>query len=77
MFSMDRLPSEKRVGIARCLVDGCSIRITARIGVAWPDLVSESDELVALLEAREQAIVGTEANKRGPYRKGATQRDTG
>jgi len=35
MFSMNRLSTEERVRVVRCLVDGCSMRATARIvGVA-------------------------------------------
>lgn len=36
-------------------------------GVA--DRVWEHDEVIALMDAPRQAIIGTDANQRGPYKK--------
>jgi len=41
------------------------IEETMEAGIA--DHVWEVEELVGLLEARENAVIGTDANKRGPY----------
>lgn len=47
-----------------------TLRVTPAMQAGLADHVWELAELVGLLEARELALVGTEANKRGPYRKG-------
>lgn len=49
-----------------------TLRVTPAMEAGLADHVWELDELVGLLEARERAVVGTEANKRGPYRKAET-----
>jgi len=49
-----------------------SLRITPAMAAGITDHVWELEELVALLEAQERAVVGTEKNKRGPYRKQKT-----
>lgn len=46
-----------------------TLRVTPAMEAGLSNLVWELSELVALLEAKERATVGTEANKRGPYRK--------
>lgn len=46
-----------------------SIRVTPAMEAGVSDHIWEIEELVGLLEAKEQAIIGTEANKRGPYQK--------
>jgi len=49
-----------------------SLRVTPAMEAGLADHVWEIEELVGLLEAKELAAVGTEANKRGPYRKPGT-----
>lgn len=48
-----------------------TLRVTPAMQAGLSDHVWELSELVALLEARERAAIGTDANKRGPYRKSA------
>ncbi len=45
-----------------------TLRVTPAMEAGLADHVWELAELVGLLEAREQAIIGTAENKRGPYR---------
>ncbi|HVZ94006.1 MAG TPA: IS1 family transposase [Phycisphaerales bacterium] len=46
-----------------------TLRVTPAMQAGLTDHVWEIEELVGLLEREEAAIVGTDANKRGPYRK--------
>ncbi len=46
-----------------------TLRCTPAMEAELSDHVWEVEELVGLLEAKETAIIGTEENKRGPYRK--------
>lgn len=46
-----------------------TIRVTPAMEAGITDHVWTIEELVGILEARENAVIGTEANKRGPYRK--------
>lgn len=46
-----------------------TLRVTPAMEIGLADHVWELDELVALLECREMAVIGTEKNKRGSYRK--------
>lgn len=46
-----------------------SIRVTPAMQLGVAKHVWELSDMVALLEAKENAVVGTEENKRGPYRK--------
>jgi IS1 family transposase len=46
-----------------------TLRVTPAMEAGLADHVWELSELVGLLESREMALVGTEENKRGPYRK--------
>lgn len=46
-----------------------TLRVTPAMAAGLADHVWGLDELVALLEKSEQAVVGTEENKRGPYRR--------
>ncbi|MBL8999987.1 MAG: DDE-type integrase/transposase/recombinase [Phycisphaerae bacterium] len=48
-----------------------TIRVTPAMEAGLADHVWELAELVGLMEAKERAAVGTEANKRGPYQKRA------
>jgi IS1 family transposase len=52
-----------------------TLRLTPAMEAGLSDHVWEPSELVGLLEARELAVVGTEANKRGPYQKPAKHSD--
>src|SRR5213078_1874054 len=45
-----------------------TLRVTPAMEAGLSDHVWELEELVGLMEARERAVIGTEANKRGPYR---------
>lgn len=49
-----------------------TIRVTPAMEAKIADHPWELEELVRLLETREKATIGTEANKRGPYRKAET-----
>jgi len=49
--------------------DHKSLRVTPAMEAGLAKHVWELEELVGLLEAREVSTVGTEANKRGPYRR--------
>jgi IS1 family transposase len=46
-----------------------TLRVTPAMEAGLANHVWEIEELVALLQTRERATIGTEANKRGPYRK--------
>lgn len=46
-----------------------TLRVTRAMEAGVADHVWTIDELVGLLEAKEAAIIGTEENKRGPYKK--------
>lgn len=46
-----------------------TLRVTPAIQAGLAKHVWELEELVGLMEAKERATVGTDANKRGPYRK--------
>lgn len=48
-----------------------TLRVTPAMEAGIADHVWELAELVGILEAQERATVGTEANKRGPYKKAA------
>lgn len=52
-----------------------SLRVTPAMEAGVADHVWDLEELVGLLEAKERAVIGTEANKRGPYRKTGTDSD--
>ncbi len=52
-----------------------TLRVTPAMEAGLTDHVWEVAELVGMLEARERAAVGTEANKRGPYQKRAKDSD--
>jgi IS1 family transposase len=52
-----------------------TLRVTPAMEAGLADHVWELSELVGLLEAKERAVIGTEANKRGPYRNGARNSD--
>ncbi|MEO1236780.1 MAG: IS1 family transposase [Planctomycetota bacterium] len=45
-------------------------RVTPAMEAGLQDHVWSVEELVGLLEAKEAEVIGTEANKRGPYKKG-------
>lgn len=45
-----------------------TLRVTPAMAAGLTDHVWGLDELVALVESQERAVVGTDANKRGPYR---------
>lgn len=45
-----------------------TLRVTPAMAAGLTDHAWTLDELVALVEAEERAVIGTEANKRGPYR---------
>jgi IS1 family transposase len=47
-----------------------TLRVTPAMEAGIAKHVWELSEIVGLLEAEENAVIGTEANKRGPYRKG-------
>ncbi|MEO0964288.1 MAG: IS1 family transposase [Planctomycetota bacterium] len=47
-----------------------TIRVTPAMEAGITDRVWTIEELVGILEASEDAVIGTEANKRGPYKKG-------
>lgn len=53
-----------------CKVHG-TIKKTPAMAAGITDHVWSIDEIVAALEERERAIIGTAANKRGPYKKTA------
>lgn len=46
-----------------------TLRVTPAMEAGLADHVWDLEELVGLLSARETAAIGTDANKRGPYRK--------
>ncbi len=46
-----------------------TLRITPAMAAGLSDHVWELSELIGLLETRERAIIGTDGNRRGPYRK--------
>lgn len=46
-----------------------TLRVTPAMEAGLTDHVWTVEELVGILEAQERAVVGTAANKRGPYRK--------
>src|SRR5690606_9230460 len=48
-----------------------TIKVTPAMEAGLTTKAWEIADMVALLDARETAIIGTEANKRGPYRKPA------
>lgn len=52
-----------------------TLRVTPAMEAGLASYVWELEELVGLMEAKEMATVGTEANKRGPYRKAAKYSD--
>jgi IS1 family transposase len=47
-----------------------TLRVTPAMEAGLADHVWELSELVGILEAKERAVIGTDENKRGPYRKG-------
>lgn len=61
------------IAIHYCYYNFCRVHQTLRCTPAQraeiTDHIWEIEELVAVLEAQEKAIIGTAANKRGPYRK--------
>lgn len=63
------------LAIHYCYYNWCrihqSLRVTPAMEAGIADRVWDIADLVALMEAEEAAVVGTEANKRGPYRKRA------
>jgi len=46
-----------------------SLRVTPAMAAGLTSRLWGLEDVVGLMEAKEQAIIGTEANKRGPYRK--------
>lgn len=46
-----------------------TLRVTPAMEAGIADHVWTVEELVGILEAKEAAVIGTEANKRGPYKK--------
>ena len=47
-----------------------TLKVTPAMEAGVTDTVWTVEDLVGLLEAKEAAIIGTEENKRGPYKKG-------
>ncbi|QYK47376.1 MAG: DDE-type integrase/transposase/recombinase [Phycisphaeraceae bacterium] len=52
-----------------------TLRVTPAMEIGIADHVWELEELVGLLDAKELAPVGTDSNKRGPYKKKAKDSD--
>lgn len=46
-----------------------TLRVTPAMAAGLTTRLWGLEDVVALMEAKEQAVIGTEANKRGPYRK--------
>jgi IS1 family transposase len=72
VFSKKVENHEAMTSLHFCYYNLCRIHKTLRITPAMEAGITshvwEIEELVGLLEAKEQAVVGTEENKRGPYK---------
>ncbi|MEM9019776.1 MAG: IS1 family transposase [Planctomycetota bacterium] len=73
-FSKKVTNHEAMTNLHFCYYNLCRVHKTLRVTPAMEEGVTSHvwtvEELVGLLEAKEAAIIGTEENKRGPYKKG-------